>query len=304
MDEFQYSPLEDASKSIRVLTLLPGLRDNDIRIIIKHEMLPTSSNYDLRCKRLEHLYESLPLDWEVIETMDDRVLYFHREGEERHYTWNHPNLKVSCKKEGGPEARRRTSLPVYDAVSYAWGSPEKVDSAWVGNGGATYTLPLTANAASALRHLRYHDRPRELWIDIVCINQKDDKERSQQVQRMGEIFRLASAVVAWLGPGFQGCELAFEKLNSIGQGVHWGRDLEPIRWHAPPEIAPCSGIITSRAEVQTQDALRTLCERPYFRRLWVRPEIHSGNMKTYVQIGHVELSWTVFQSAWFSVQVY
>ena len=39
-----------------------------------------------------------------------------------------------------------------------------------------------------------------LWVDAICINQKDDEERAAQVQRMGLIFSSAQCVLAWLGP--------------------------------------------------------------------------------------------------------
>jgi hypothetical protein len=38
-----------------------------------------------------------------------------------------------------------------------------------------------------------------LWIDAICINQKDVEERNLQVFRMKSIFRQADEVVAWLG---------------------------------------------------------------------------------------------------------
>jgi hypothetical protein len=38
------------------------------------------------------------------------------------------------------------------------------------------------------------------WYDALCINQNDIQERTAQVQLMGEIFKNANPVVAWLGP--------------------------------------------------------------------------------------------------------
>jgi hypothetical protein len=40
---------------------------------------------------------------------------------------------------------------------------------------------------------------RIVWIDAICINQKDLDERSQQVSLMRKIFSHASNVVIWLG---------------------------------------------------------------------------------------------------------
>ncbi|KAK2760598.1 heterokaryon incompatibility protein [Colletotrichum kahawae] len=37
------------------------------------------------------------------------------------------------------------------------------------------------------------------WIDAICIDQQNDNEKSDQVQLMGEIYKSAKRVVAWLG---------------------------------------------------------------------------------------------------------
>ncbi|TGO37682.1 hypothetical protein BHYA_0091g00140 [Botrytis hyacinthi] len=45
------------------------------------------------------------------------------------------------------------------------------------------------------------DAPHDaLWIDALCINQQDKRERSQQVQLMGRVYSQARMVLAWLGP--------------------------------------------------------------------------------------------------------
>lgn len=38
-----------------------------------------------------------------------------------------------------------------------------------------------------------------LWIDAICINQSDIKEREEQVARMAHIYKRARRVVVWLG---------------------------------------------------------------------------------------------------------
>jgi hypothetical protein len=50
------------------------------------------------------------------------------------------------------------------------------------------TIQITRNLAIALPYLRNEDETRILWIDAICVNQQDLKERSQQVQRMADIY--------------------------------------------------------------------------------------------------------------------
>lgn len=52
------------------------------------------------------------------------------------------------------------------------------------------------------------------WIDSICINLADVKERSQQVQLMGQIYGNAHAVIIWLGEesDHTGCAVDFIQL--------------------------------------------------------------------------------------------
>lgn len=62
---------------------------------------------------------------------------------------------------------------------------------------------MTKNLEEALRNL--HNRGRHgsrtrIWIDALCINQKDIDERNAQVKRMNHIFAEAGNVYIWTGP--------------------------------------------------------------------------------------------------------
>lgn len=86
----------------------------------------------------------------------------------------------------------------YEALSYVWGEPRleflihhhDESQVWV-----------TRNLDSALRRLRLRHDARWIWADAVCINQEDSVEKGVQVQLMGQIFREAKQVMAWLGSG-------------------------------------------------------------------------------------------------------
>ncbi|RYP12528.1 hypothetical protein DL765_007264 [Monosporascus sp. GIB2] len=62
------------------------------------------------------------------------------------------------------------------------------------------TIQVTKSLWVALRHLRYRDEPRYLWVDQICINQEDTAEKNIQVGCMGEIYSKATCSVIWLGP--------------------------------------------------------------------------------------------------------
>lgn len=97
-----------------------------------------------------------------------------------------------------------TDLPhtTYEALSYAWGEPEHARSIEICNTDdidrTGLFFAITSNLHQALQRLQTQE-PRRLWIDAICINQDDLKEKGHQVGRMGQIYRDAAQVIVWLG---------------------------------------------------------------------------------------------------------
>jgi hypothetical protein len=52
---------------------------------------------------------------------------------------------------------------------------------------------------AALEAIRNEVKLRTLWVDGLCINQKDVHERNKQGAIMRKIFHYASKVLVWLG---------------------------------------------------------------------------------------------------------
>ena len=83
----------------------------------------------------------------------------------------------------------------YNALSYVWGQPLLTNDIFVN--GILYQI--TTNLYLALRRLRRDDAPRMIWVDAVCINQANIKEKSQQVSIMGDIYKASREVLIFLG---------------------------------------------------------------------------------------------------------
>ncbi|KAI0871711.1 heterokaryon incompatibility protein-domain-containing protein, partial [Hypoxylon argillaceum] len=83
----------------------------------------------------------------------------------------------------------------FEALSYTWGDLDKVTEITIGQSKCLITVSLSL----ALRRLRFPSTSRILWVDAVCINQKDTDEKTQQVAIMGDIYYAASQVLAWIG---------------------------------------------------------------------------------------------------------
>jgi hypothetical protein len=103
-----------------------------------------------------------------------------------------------------------------------------------------------------------------IWIDAVCINQHDDEEKAVQVSRMGDIYRKAHQVVAWLGPSGQDSDLAmdwFERLSVALPRIQF----PPL----PPEFGKYG---LPEVDDTVWPAIGYLFRRPWFGRLWTFQE--------------------------------
>jgi len=60
-------------------------------------------------------------------------------------------------------------------------------------------IKVKPNLYEALRHLRKENETIALWVDALCIDQSDTKEKEEQVLKMAHIYRKAYNVNVWLG---------------------------------------------------------------------------------------------------------
>ena len=92
--------------------------------------------------------------------------------------------------------------PEYTAISYRWGTDSGEGSKEILlNGVSCKVLP---TVYSILRARRSRIRKRYLWIDSICINQEDKREKAKQVQLMRHIYENCTKVIGWLGAGSSG----------------------------------------------------------------------------------------------------
>jgi tetratricopeptide (TPR) repeat protein len=87
------------------------------------------------------------------------------------------------------------TAPEYEALSYMWGDLKDTRAIYVNQ----TVHNVTSNLHSALTRLRSQTTPRMLWIDAICIDQKNLKEKQKQIALMRDIFKTANEVILWLG---------------------------------------------------------------------------------------------------------
>ncbi|KAI1102831.1 HET-domain-containing protein [Jackrogersella minutella] len=140
----------------------------------------------------------------------------------------------------------------YEALSYVWGPKRNPLPVYVSRADFATTTTLRdvcqvrferllsrRNLVIALKHLRYTDRLRIMWVDALCINQADDVEKGSQVAMMGDIFRPAPRVVTWLGPAENNSNHAMDYIDFLGSQVEIEYEtstLKPAKDCTDPEI--------------------------------------------------------------------
>ena len=183
--------------------------------------------------------------------------------------------------------------PSYEAISYCWGAEVFPETLQVSDS----SLAITENLAAGLRRFRLKDRARRLWVDAVCINQHDDKEKGHQVALMAKIYKNAECVLVWLGEGSPDAHAGLDCIRKLANSA-WKFGL---KYEGPPgsrllgrsfeiqnKIAGQTlGIVTSLFKLASEldfVSIYAFFEQDWYQRLWVvqefvlasRFEIHNG----------------------------
>ncbi|KAI4137992.1 MAG: hypothetical protein LQ341_004869, partial [Variospora aurantia] len=189
--------------------------------------------------------------------------------------------------------------PSYHALSYTWGSSTLDHEVVIDSGASPEVLHITRNLYTALQHLRYAATPRRLWIDAICINQRDTGERNRQVARMDDIYQSAEKVIIWLGPEEDGSSRAIGALDQLASklNVDWvGHGITA----ALPQDTNTDWLDLGKPAPFTGDVYQSiycLFKRSWFGRLWIWQEVLVATDAPEVSCGDSTMTWTSFAKA-------
>jgi hypothetical protein len=108
----------------------------------------------------------------------------------------------------------------YTALSYTWGRPTAEKPIIIDD----CLHYVTDNLEIALQSLRMENEDLVLWIDAICINQKDIAERNKHVKVMKEVYEQAKSVLIWLGPSADDSHLAMQTIRALNEvQEYWDR---------------------------------------------------------------------------------
>ncbi|KAF7198407.1 Heterokaryon incompatibility protein 6, OR allele [Pseudocercospora fuligena] len=177
----------------------------------------------------------------------------------------------------------------YIALSYCWGSHTARRQIFVD--GKAFNV--TRNLFSALQAIvTSHNISPWYWIDAICINQQNVREKNEQVQKMRDIYASATLVFAWLGTAAQASVFTVASrdpwlnngsMQEVRDGLDngWKQDARgqhfsafdsmrswkggQVKWHRGEPRLPLNSEVA-------QVAIDRLLKNRYFQRTWIIPE--------------------------------
>jgi hypothetical protein len=150
-------------------------------------------------------------------------------------------------------------VPVYQAISYTWGSNEPSHEILIDG----QPFRTTASTYGALHACSNTLGPTTVWIDYVCIDQTNLIEKNEQVAIMTQIYQRSTWVSVWLG-GSSRSWTGTSTLALLKVLANWKEQLSSADINQTLAIMQMTGI---------WNPLITLLNHPWFTRVWVIQEV-------------------------------
>jgi hypothetical protein len=187
----------------------------------------------------------------------------------------------------------------YAAISYAWGEIKLRPVKTILLNGRIFEIE-SENRWLASGNLQLLCRQRnlpslDLWIDAICIDQKEQGEKGPQVQNMHVVYRHASGIIVWLGVPAQDSDRAFDFMERIEKDVRaksGTTDEEPGATLADSILRVSAKHLISSDYLQAWVALHNLLARPWWTRCLTLPEVVMGTTVADICGTHM-VSWPV-----------
>ncbi|KAF1810651.1 HET-domain-containing protein, partial [Eremomyces bilateralis CBS 781.70] len=173
----------------------------------------------------------------------------------------------------------------YEALSYVWGEGEGSTEITVNN----ERMTIRPNLHLALQSLRNQDSARTFWVDAICIDQNNNKERGHQVNLMKSIFQGAKGVVVWLGEDTEQTNIAMDSLNYLADV------LDKFGVGQQEDLRSKSLLRINVHHQEAVDGFRDLLQRQWYQRAWIVQEIALARSAT-IMCGKKSVSAGIFSS--------
>ncbi|CAF9942350.1 hypothetical protein IMSHALPRED_003630 [Imshaugia aleurites] len=195
----------------------------------------------------------------------------------------------------------------YNALSYCWGSQYRIRPITCDK----VSVNVTPNLESALKRIRAPDVARDVWVDQLCIDQANLREKEQQLELMADIYRRSSKVLIWLGD--EGDEsrkvykiierlLKLDLVPSLGQVKSDNEVPRRTTTSVGLDQLKSHGLPSPKDTVWQE--LRSLLSRPWFSRIWTIQEAANATIAEFLWGKEYSLTWQDMVSIVRSVREY
>ncbi|KAK1749907.1 heterokaryon incompatibility protein-domain-containing protein [Echria macrotheca] len=180
---------------------------------------------------------------------------------------------ISCFLENYPVAKPKR----FAALSYVWGIDTPETRRQILLDGCPVSV--TANLYAFLSQHREDDLCSVLWVDAVCINQKDLAERASQIHLMKRVYESAEEIIIWLGESNAAIDAAVDRMHDIYNT--WWTPILKRTGSAHRSLATITdsdiehllrgSVADSGADVW-RTGIQEIMSRPWWSRIWVYQE--------------------------------
>lgn len=180
----------------------------------------------------------------------------------------------------------------YNALSYVWGEESQLTRTLFTAEGR---IKVPQSTHEALKKVRHEEDAITVWIDYICINQKDPREKARQIQLLPKIFQNAGSTIALVALDNESDEAVtvlrqiHTQHSSKPEGQSWPKDVPrlPSSWRE--RLVPLNGD-------PIWEQLVAFFNRPWFRRAWIVQEV-IVSQKVELVCGEKLVPWTVIEQA-------
>ncbi len=139
-------------------------------------------------------------------------------------------------------------------------------------------LPVTQHLFNGLENIRRRGLCEYVWVDTVCIIQKDNVEKVKQVRRMSTFSENAQRTIIWLGAAPDGSDT-----NVL---IDWIPRLKNALDKVNEPFIPTNDVLVSLGFPGSLSpvgwALKDMIHRPWFERLWVTREVALSRERVFL----------------------
>ncbi|KAF2264374.1 hypothetical protein CC78DRAFT_409023, partial [Lojkania enalia] len=178
--------------------------------------------------------------------------------QKQHLFWGHLRCSI--------EIARPENASQCEALSYRWkfgsdGADIKFRRIFIDD--ETMEIPQSAWELLHARSSLYTERL--VWLDAVCIDQKNTSEKAGQIPLMGQIYTKATQVIVWPGDRFDSGMASTMVLRLFVTNYQFEAEEEEFR-----------SILEHETGRMGWKAMVNLFENPYFTRIWCVQEVALG----------------------------